>query len=275
VAVLIGIDYRHADEATHLDPSYCGECAGAPPPPNAQKPGCCQTCEEVRDAYAAQSWAFATGAKVEQCEREHYAERLAAQRKEGCRIEGGIRVNKVVGNFHIAPGRSYSQGNMHTHDLHTYWEAPEEHKHSFAHTIHHLRFGPKVPEEVARKFTGKGANMPWTNHQLNPLDGTSQITRDPTFNYMYFVKVVSTSYLPLGWKSNKPRSTFVVDDNIDLGRYGQSTDGSLETHQYSVTSHKRSLRGGNDEKEGHREREHARNGIPGVFFSYVSSSFPM
>ena len=46
---------------------------------------------------------------MEQCDREHYGERLDAQRKEGCRIEGLLRVNKVVGNFHIAPGRSFKQ----------------------------------------------------------------------------------------------------------------------------------------------------------------------
>jgi hypothetical protein len=32
------------------------------------------------------------------------------------------------------------------------------------------------------------------------------------------------------------------------------------------------VHGGTDEKEGHKERLHARGGIPGVFFSYVSSS---
>ena len=49
-------------------------------------------------------------------------------------------------------------------------------------------------------------------------------------------------------------------------------DGSVETHQYSVTSHKRSLSGGNDAAEGHAERQHSRGGIPGVFFSYVSAA---
>jgi hypothetical protein len=46
--------------------------------------------------------------------------------------------------------------------------------------------------------------------------------------------------------------------------------GSIETHQYSVTSHKRSLAGGAE--EDHKERIHARGGIPGVFFSYVSAT---
>ena len=58
---------------------------------------------------------------------------------------------------------------------------------------------------------------------------------------------------------------------VALGAYGRDAAGSIETHQYSVTSHKRHLAGGNDEQDGHKERLHARGGIPGVFFSYVSS----
>ena len=46
------------DVATHLDPDYCGSCYSAPAPSNAIKSGCCNTCDEVREAYATNSWAF-------------------------------------------------------------------------------------------------------------------------------------------------------------------------------------------------------------------------
>ncbi|KAF5125353.1 putative protein C24B11.08c [Metarhizium anisopliae] len=247
----------HDDPADHLDPSYCGECYGATAPPNARKAGCCNTCDEVREAYASQGWAFGRGENVEQCTREHYAERLDEQREEGCRVEGHLEVNKVVGNFHLAPGRSFSNGNMHVHDLKNYWETPNGKQHDFTHTIHQLRFGPQLPAAVSDRL-GKGS-MPWTNHHLNPLDGTRQEIGDPAFNYMYFVKIVPTSYLPLGWEKRFK--------NAAGSTYGNA-DGSLETHQYSVTSHKRSLEGGNDAAEGHAERQHSQGGIPGVFFSY-------
>ncbi|KAL1883876.1 hypothetical protein VTK73DRAFT_7664 [Phialemonium thermophilum] len=250
------------EAATHLDPNYCGPCYGAPAPNNAMKPGCCNTCDEVRDAYAQASWAFGKGENVEQCQREHYAERLDEQRYEGCRIEGGLRVNKVIGNFHLAPGRSFSNGNLHVHDLKNYWDSPIPRMHSFTHTIHHLRFGPQLPEAFHQKLGEK--QLPWTNHHLNPLDGTHQETDDPNFNYMYFVKIVPTSYLPLGWEKNA--QAYREDHSADLGAFGQSSDGSVETHQYSVTLHKRSLAGGSE--EGHKERVHAQGGIPGVFFSY-------
>lgn len=261
-----------------MDPDYCGDCYGAPSPTTAKKPGCCNTCDEVRDAYAGISWSFTRGDGVEQCEREHYGEKLDAQKREGCRIEGGIRVNKVIGNFHFAPGKSFSNGNMHVHDLENYFK--DESSHTFSHTINSLRFGPQLPDDVIAKLeaSGMSSSSLWTNHHINPLDGQEQRTDEKAFNYMYFVKVVSTAYLPLGWenKGTSSLSGILPDaDRIPLGSYGMGVGGenSIETHQYSVTSHKRSLAGGNDEKEGHKERLHARGGIPGVFFSYVSFSY--
>ena len=251
-----------------MDPNYCGECYGAPAPANAVKPGCCNTCSDVRDAYASVSWSFGRGENVEQCEREHYSEHLDEQRREGCRIEGGIRVNKVVGNFHFAPGKSFSNGNMHVHDLENYFHPGQEAlEHTFTHKVHHLRFGPQLPDGAVAKSGRKG--MAWSNHHLNPLDDTEQSTDLPAYNFMYFVKVVSTAYLPLGWESKGSLLDF-PHEMVELGNYGQGDSGSIESHQYSVTSHRRSLRGGDDKESGHKERLHAQGGIPGVFFSYVS-----
>lgn len=256
----------HDDSAVHLDPDYCGDCYGAPAPPNAQKSGCCNTCDEVREAYAQKSWAFGRGENVEQCEREHYAEKLDEQRAEGCRIEGSLQVNKVVGNFHLAPGRSFSNGNMHVHDLKNYVETPSGAKHDFTHTIHSLRFGPQLPDSINERIAN--TDLTWANHHGNPLDGTRQSTQDPNYNFMYFVKIVPTSYLPIGWEKKMRKAASFMNRNAELGTLGFGADGSLETHQYSVTSHKRSLAGGDDSAEGHAERQHSRGGIPGVFFSY-------
>ncbi|KAI9889553.1 MAG: hypothetical protein M1814_005156 [Vezdaea aestivalis] len=260
----------HSEEesAPHIAPDYCGSCYSAPPPQGVVKPGCCQTCDDVREAYAQVSWAFGRGENVEQCQREGFTQRLDEQRNEGCRIEGGIRVNKVIGNFHIAPGRSFSNNNLHVHDLETYLTTPVEGGHTFTHEIHHLRFGPQLPDSIIKKMGA--SNLPWTNHHLNPLDGEKQDTNDPAYNFMYFVKVVSTSYLPLGWEKKKPsyEQRNIPHELVGLGAYGHEDDGSVEAHQFSVTSHKRSLLGGDDSQEGHKERLHARGGIPGVFVSY-------
>lgn len=157
---------------------------------------------------------------------------------------------------------------MHVHDLENYFAGGQGVEHTFTHKIHHLRFGPQLPESVVKKYGQKG--MAWSNHHLNPLDDTEQKTDEKAYNYMYFVKVVSTAYLPLGWEKTANWLSEVAHELIELGSYGQGEAGSIETHQYSVTSHKRSLSGGDDSNEGHKERLHARGGIPGVFFSYVS-----
>ncbi|KAL2863870.1 retrograde cargo receptor ERV46 [Aspergillus lucknowensis] len=252
--------------AKHMDPDYCGECGGAPAPPNAVKQGCCNTCDEVREAYAQKQWAFGKGGNIEQCEREGYAERIDAQRREGCRLEGVIRVNKVVGNFHVAPGRSFSSGNVHVHDVQNYLEIdlPAKEQHTMTHIIHQLRFGPQLPDELSDRWQ-------WTDHHhTNPLDSTNQETSEPGYSFMYFIKVVSTSYLPLGWDPLESTMIHSAAQNSPLGAHGAAlgAQASIETHQYSVTSHRRSLRGGDASDEGHKERIHASNGIPGVFFNY-------
>ncbi|KAJ5179199.1 hypothetical protein N7492_002409, partial [Penicillium capsulatum] len=254
-----------ADAATHLDPGYCGECYGAPAPDHAIKSGCCSTCDEVREAYAAKEWAFGIGENVEQCEREGYGEKVKAQAHEGCRVEGVLRVNKVVGNFHIAPGRSFTNGFQHAHDVTNYLpDLGAAATHTMTHKIHELRFGPQLPAELAGRWQ-------WSDHHhTNPLDDTEQATDEAAYNFMYFLKVVSTSYLPLGWDPIFSSAIHSAYDKAPLGAQGlgYGSQGSIEAHQYSVTSHKRSILGGSDEAEGHKERMHASGGFPGVFFNY-------
>lgn len=158
---------------------------------------------------------------------------------------------------------------MHVHDLANYFETPVKGGHVFTHTIHSLRFGPQIPD-LSQKKLNAGA---WTNHHVNPLDDTEHVTSETAFNFMYFIKVVSTSYLPLGYEHDTYGGN-IYNDHAAVGNLGHQYDGSIETHQYSVTSHKRSLNGGDDSAEGHKEKIHARGGIPGVFFSYVRIKLP-
>ncbi|KAK9467614.1 endoplasmic reticulum vesicle transporter-domain-containing protein [Lipomyces arxii] len=206
--------------AVHLEKDYCGPCYGAIPK-EQEGTRCCNTCDEVRLAYQEVGWAFGDGHGVEQCERENYPERIQAVQHEGCNVAGSLFVNKVVGNFHFAPGKSFTSPNMHVHDLNIYEQS--EVLHTFSHNIKHLSFGP-VHDSVH-----------------NPLDNTIKKTEERNFNYMYFIKVVSTRFERLGQLA-------------------------LDTNQYSVTSHERAIRGGRD--EDHPNTMHARGGIPGVFFSY-------
>lgn len=154
----------------------CGSCYGAE---DAAAP-CCSTCEEVRAAYARRSWALLSLDHVEQCHSEEFLKAVDTQAGEGCHVWGDLLINKVSGNVHFAPGRSYQQGAVHMHDL-----APFEGRAlNFSHRIHRLVFG--------REYPG----------MRNPLDGVDVPQPAPRFEggtgaFQYFVKVVPTSYTTL------------------------------------------------------------------------------
>lgn len=52
-----------------------------------------------------------------QCKREGFLQKIKDEEGEGCNIHGFLDVNKVAGNFHFAPGKSFQQSNVHVHDL--------------------------------------------------------------------------------------------------------------------------------------------------------------
>ncbi|AGO12050.1 AaceriADR389Cp [[Ashbya] aceris (nom. inval.)] len=160
------------------DPDYCGPCYGArDQSKNEELPRservCCQTCADVRAAYAEQNWATFDGKGFEQCKREGYAERLQEQINEGCRVAGTAHLNRVHGNIHFAPGSAHV-GKGHAHDDSLY----KQHSHlSFNHKINSLSFGPAI------------AGNP------GPLDGHSNVVADGHDHFFsYFAKIVPTRY---------------------------------------------------------------------------------
>ena len=56
---------------------------------------CCNTCEDVREAYRQKGWAFNNAHEIEQCSREGFSDKMKEQKNEGCRIFGYLEVNKV------------------------------------------------------------------------------------------------------------------------------------------------------------------------------------
>eukprot|EP00455_Lapot_gusevi_P014726 TRINITY_DN1739_c0_g4_i1.p1 TRINITY_DN1739_c0_g4~~TRINITY_DN1739_c0_g4_i1.p1 ORF type:complete len:360 (-),score=61.73 TRINITY_DN1739_c0_g4_i1:64-1143(-) len=143
---------------------------------------------------------------------------FAGRDREGCILSGTLVVNKVAGNFHVAVGESIVTGNRHVHnfkmsDLQTF---------NNSHIINHLSFGP-------------GAPYPFPP-LANPLDGTTNIVKQGTALYQYFVKLVPTVYV-----DTSGRSVF--------------------TNQFSVTEHAIPV----DASQAHH--------LPGVFFMYELSPF--
>ena len=87
----------------------CGSCYGA----ETDTRPCCNTCEQVREAYRQKGWAFSDPGSIEQCVDEGWTTQIKDQMNEGCRLYGTIDVSKVAGNFHFAPGKSFQQHSVH------------------------------------------------------------------------------------------------------------------------------------------------------------------
>ncbi|KAJ1678701.1 ER-derived vesicles protein erv46 [Spiromyces aspiralis] len=205
--------------------NYCGDCYGGIPP----KSGCCNTCEDVHQAYLRKGWAFTDPDDIEQCKREHYIENIQGQAGEGCRLKGMLNVNKVAGNFHIMAGDTVKHANGHLHALYNYMPQNFD----LSHTIHRLSFGVE--------FEG----------QDNPLDGRSKNATSRGANFQYFVKVVSSEVRYLNGKtllSNQYSVTELDRDTEEGNVHGHSNMLPTFKVAYDIspmkiiyTEHKRSL----------------------------------
>lgn len=74
---------------------------------------CCNTCEDVWEAYRRKKWAPPDPADVKQCQNDKSMEKLKHAFTQGCQIYGYMEVNRVGGSFHIAPGVSFSVNHVH------------------------------------------------------------------------------------------------------------------------------------------------------------------
>ncbi|GFT12703.1 endoplasmic reticulum-Golgi intermediate compartment protein 3 [Nephila pilipes] len=151
-----------------LDPNRCESCYGAEIPPR----NCCNTCEEVQDAYRMKGWAVPDANNFEQCKREGWVKKMESVDKEGCQIFGYLDVNRVAGNFHIAPGKTFTQHHVHVHDLQPFAAS----QFNLTHKIRHLSFGRSIPGKT------------------NPLDGTMQVAQVGAMMFQYYVKIVPSMY---------------------------------------------------------------------------------
>ncbi|KAF8610387.1 endoplasmic reticulum-derived transport vesicle ERV46 [Ceratobasidium sp. AG-I] len=227
---------------------YCGSCYGGEPPEG----GCCQTCESVRQAYLNRGWSFGDPDAIEQCAAEHWTAKIHEQNSEGCSIAGRVRVNKVTGNFHFSPGRSFVANRGHVQDLVPYLK--DGNHHDFGHYIHEFRFEGDTEAEDEWRGTDRGTA--WRKKvgiEANPLDDVMahvSDSRTEASNYMfqYFMKVVSTEFKHI---------------HGDI----------IRSHQYSVTSYERDLTHGDGaERDSHGTLTgHGVQGLPGAFFNFEIS----
>ncbi|WFC97043.1 ER-derived vesicles protein erv46 [Malassezia brasiliensis] len=244
---LKGEAQRYLEEQGH-DENYCGSCYGAEPPLG----GCCNSCEEVRDAYVRSSWSFSNPDQIQQCRDEHWTERIRAMNHEGCNIAGEVHANRVVGNLHMSPGRAFQRNSVHTHDLVPYLQGAGDEYHHFGHVIHDFSFG--TLNEFLPKRGGRRSDKD-KKKELGISDALKGRTAHPEqsqFMFQYFLKVVPTVY----HKLNGDR---------------------VQTFQYSATAYERDLLP-YDPKLGHDSPDQSDGqvvrtveGVPGVFFNYEIS----
>jgi len=125
-------------------------------------------------------------------------QKIKEQDGEGCQVFGSLEVNKVAGNFHFAPGKSFQQANMHVHDLMAFG------KDSFnmSHKVNEITFGVRFPGVV------------------NPLNGLERIQTTTHGMYQYFIKVVPTVYTDI-YGRKIASNQFSVTDHFTGGGPGE------------------------------------------------------
>ncbi|KAL1123969.1 hypothetical protein AAG570_001739, partial [Ranatra chinensis] len=175
----------------------CGSCYGAEN--ESMNITCCNTCEEVREAYRLRRWHFQE-MDVEQCKSSATAKQVENAFKEGCQIYGYMEVNRVAGSFHVAPGQSFSINHVHVpmssvHDVQPFSSS----SFNTSHYIRHLSFGNN-------KLHG--------NVKINPLDGMHSTAKEGATMFNYYIKIVPTLFV-------------------------NAEGATLHTNQFSVTKHEK------------------------------------
>lgn len=207
----------------------------------------------MKAAYARRGWVMKRLLDVDQCAHDGYVEAIRAQEGEGCRLHGHVAVKRMSGNFHVAAGRAFQSGSVHTHDL-----SPFEGKAvDFSHVINHLSFGPTAQEAIA---TGTG-----THHVKGPLEGSS--ADDPEAARYAAALDARKNAAAAGAAAAAPppfqAGVFQYHLKVVPAEYVTRRNQTVRSAQYSVTeTYKPAV--GPDAGQG--------RSLPGVFFFYEPSA---
>uniref|UniRef100_A0A1L8DUP3 Endoplasmic reticulum-Golgi intermediate compartment protein 3 n=2 Tax=Nyssomyia neivai TaxID=330878 RepID=A0A1L8DUP3_9DIPT len=149
----------------------CGSCYGA----GANETQCCNTCQEVIDAYRTKRW-NPNPEEFTQCKNEKITSKSHSESalKEGCQIYGNMEVNRMGGSFHIAPGQSFSINHVHIHDVQPYTSS----SFNTSHLINHLSFGQRI-----------------IYANTHPLDDFNVVATEGATMFQYYIKIVPTLYI--------------------------------------------------------------------------------
>lgn len=131
----------------------------------AQEGMCCNTCGELKDAYAKAGLSY------------YHILETSEQCREvvGCNVYGDVKVSKVAGNVHVALGKSTVRNGRHVHEFNVKDVADGF---NTSHIIHRLQFGDNFGGLVE-----------------SPLEGVSKIVNEGAYMFHYYIKLVPTMYI--------------------------------------------------------------------------------
>ncbi|XP_078160430.1 uncharacterized protein LOC144555866 [Carex rostrata] len=196
---------KHGGRLEHNE-KYCGSCFGS----EESDDQCCNTCDEVRDAYRKKGWGLTNPELIDQCKREGFVQRVKDEQGEGCNIHGFVDVNKVAGNFHFAPGKGLPQFNF----LQDLFNIQAE-SYNISHKINKVSFG--------RDFPGV----------INPLDGVEWIHKGEPGIYQYFIKVVPTIYTDITGRKIHSNQFSVTEHFRESTGYPKPPQGVYFFYEFS------------------------------------------
>lgn len=196
---------KHGGRLDHNE-TYCGSCYGA----EASEHDCCNSCEEVREAYQKKHWGPPHLELIDQCKREGYIQKIKDEDGEGCNMHGFLEVNKVAGSIHFSPGKSFHQFNIHVYDIFSL-----QREYNVSHKINKLSFGKEFPGVV------------------NPLDGAQWLQASSSGLYQYFVKVVPTIYTDIIGHKTHTNQFSVTEHFKDGNVYPKPVPGVIFIYDFS------------------------------------------
>ncbi|CAJ0599118.1 unnamed protein product [Cylicocyclus nassatus] len=210
----IGVNRNSTAGDVAVTTPKCGSCYGALPAGS-----CCNTCDEVKEAYQLRGWQVNID-EVVQCQFDPWLKKMKDFEGEGCRVYGKIRVAKVAGNFHLAPGEAHRVMRSHVHDFHSL----DLTRFDTAHRINHLAFGEEFP--------GKEY----------PLDGKNFDDGRPAIMHNYYVKIVPTSYVYMDGRVENSHQFSVTTHQKDIAKGVSGIPGFVVQYEFSPLMVRRELK---------------------------------
>lgn len=129
------------------------------------------------------------GSDFLQCVSEGWSDKIKAQAAEGCSIGGRIRINKVLGNVLLSPGRSFLTNSMTVQDLVPYLKETNGQHHNFGHTIHQLSFESDDEYNLHKRNIGVEMKKR-LGISVDPLaDVTAHVCIHPSPQFLRFINL--------------------------------------------------------------------------------------